>query len=295
MTYQQFLEQYNNLKLSMPVEANHNTQSEDSDYGDYLSRCRSSFYSFDNADCRDIVYIFDSFKAINCCDGDYVIESENIYEGAEAVNANNCSYITYCTRIYDSHFSWHCHDSNNLFGCVYLKNKQFCIFNRQYSKEEYELRIKELLKRPAEANLKEMEEVAMRFPTRPTHVSKSENSEYNNQVHYSKNLYLCFDSTHSENCAYMYDAHYNKNCYDITQSFHSEFCYECVNSSKLNNCFFMDDCTLVYDSAFCENCSKGNHLFGCVNLDNKEYYILNKKYTPTEYDKEAKEIMETYK
>jgi len=31
-----------------------------------------------------------------------------------------------------------CHTSSNLFGCVGLRNKQYCILNKQYSKEEYE-------------------------------------------------------------------------------------------------------------------------------------------------------------
>jgi len=35
-------------------------------------------------------------------------------------------------------YSIECFNSKNLFGCAGLKNKQYCIFNKQYSKEEYE-------------------------------------------------------------------------------------------------------------------------------------------------------------
>ncbi|MDP3762668.1 MAG: hypothetical protein Q8Q97_01165, partial [bacterium] len=31
-----------------------------------------------------------------------------------------------------------CHSSNNLFACVGLRNKSYCILNKQYTKEEYE-------------------------------------------------------------------------------------------------------------------------------------------------------------
>ena len=31
-----------------------------------------------------------------------------------------------------------CHDSSNLFGCEGIRNKQYCILNKQYTKEEYE-------------------------------------------------------------------------------------------------------------------------------------------------------------
>ncbi|MEA3399064.1 MAG: hypothetical protein U9R00_00960 [Patescibacteria group bacterium] len=45
-----------------------------------------------------------------------------------------------------SHLCWYCrdvvyadecHNSSNLFGCCGLKKKEYCIFNKQYSKEEY--------------------------------------------------------------------------------------------------------------------------------------------------------------
>ena len=41
-------------------------------------------------------------------------------------NVKNLEYCEYCTS------------SSDLFGCVGLKKKQFCILNKQYSKEEYE-------------------------------------------------------------------------------------------------------------------------------------------------------------
>ncbi len=37
----------------------------------------------------------------------------------------------------DLEYCINCHSSSNLFGCVGLKKKEYCIFNKQYSKEEY--------------------------------------------------------------------------------------------------------------------------------------------------------------
>lgn len=294
LQFQQFLNEFNGLKQRFLIKPTHSSRSENSDYGDYQYACKNSFYSFDNNECQNTVYIFDSNKAVNCCDGDYVIESENCYDCAEAVHANNCTYLIYSTYIYDSHFCYNCNNSNNLFGCVDLNHKQYCIFNRQYSKEEYERKVKELLNRPAQKNYQELKNLMLRYPVTISLVSKSENCDYNNQVHFSKNLYLCFDSTHSEDCGYMYDAHYNKNCFDMTQSFHSNFSYECVDGARLNNCHHMNDCWDMYDSGFCENCDHSNHLFGCVNLNNKEYCILNRQYTKNEYEKKYKETLASF-
>lgn len=36
------------------------------------------------------------------------------------------------------YYSTYCHNSTDLFGCVGLRNQQYCILNKQYTKEEYE-------------------------------------------------------------------------------------------------------------------------------------------------------------
>jgi hypothetical protein len=46
-----------------------------------------------------------------------------------SVGGGNSQNTTYC--------DW-AGNSSNLFGCIALKNKQFCILNKQYSREEYE-------------------------------------------------------------------------------------------------------------------------------------------------------------
>jgi hypothetical protein len=38
----------------------------------------------------------------------------------------------------DVYYSYNCHGSQNLFGSIGLRQKQYCILNRQYTKEEYE-------------------------------------------------------------------------------------------------------------------------------------------------------------
>lgn len=40
-----------------------------------------------------------------------------------------------CVR---SAYTYNCHGSSDLFGCVGLRNKKYCILNKQYTKEEYE-------------------------------------------------------------------------------------------------------------------------------------------------------------
>jgi hypothetical protein len=38
----------------------------------------------------------------------------------------------------DAYYCINCHGCQHIFGCIGLRNKQYCIFNKQYTQEEYE-------------------------------------------------------------------------------------------------------------------------------------------------------------
>ena len=73
---------------------------------------------------------------------DYTVWGNNvslIYESCAI--GEECSKMKFCSHCYpashDVEYSAWCHSSSDLFGCVGLRKKQYCIFNKQYSKEEY--------------------------------------------------------------------------------------------------------------------------------------------------------------
>ncbi len=54
---------------------------------------------------------------------------------------NRSKYMGFCNACYDNNNIWYCdlcHNSSYLFGCIGLKGNQYCILNKQYSKEQYE-------------------------------------------------------------------------------------------------------------------------------------------------------------
>lgn len=53
--------------------------------------------------------------------------------GVKSNNVYNCEWVVTCSNIYYSRFLEHC---NYCIWCIWLKNKEFCILNKQYSKEE---------------------------------------------------------------------------------------------------------------------------------------------------------------
>jgi len=54
----------------------------------------------------------------------------------------------FCMTVYGCHdaiYSFNCHGCGNIFGCIGLRNKEYCILNKQYSKEEYEALIPKII------------------------------------------------------------------------------------------------------------------------------------------------------
>ncbi|MBU0627026.1 hypothetical protein KKG31_00025 [Patescibacteria group bacterium] len=63
----------------------------------------------------------------------------------------NLSFSAYSIRCQNSFYLDNCYDCKNCFGCISLKRKEFCILNKQYTKEEYE-RLVEEIKRKMQAD-----------------------------------------------------------------------------------------------------------------------------------------------
>ncbi len=67
--------------------------------------------------------------------------AELIYESANVgVNVNNVKFSMYCFNdVINTEYSFWCIAVKNNFGCVSLKRKNYCILNKEYSKEEYKV------------------------------------------------------------------------------------------------------------------------------------------------------------
>ncbi len=90
--------------------------------GESLQHC--AFLYGGAKDCRDLTFVG--------------LNSELMYESAWcALNCRLCRFCFWCLQCDDLLYCWHCISCRNCFGCVGLRNKEFCVLNRQYTKEEY--------------------------------------------------------------------------------------------------------------------------------------------------------------
>ncbi|MCX6751903.1 MAG: hypothetical protein NTZ87_00130 [Candidatus Nomurabacteria bacterium] len=109
--------------------------------GDNLDGTKNCKNCFDvNSGVKDCGNIWLSYSAVSdCYDCDHFgRNSQECYQVSTVYPGNRVFFSRF---IFDSHeifYSYNCHNCSNLFGCVGLRNKSYCIFNKQYSKKSFE-------------------------------------------------------------------------------------------------------------------------------------------------------------
>ena len=291
MTANGFFTELQKIILSQPKLPVAVVNSEGCDFCNEVYNSKNLLYCFDSYNTTDSFYLFDSFMCANCGDCDYAVESELCYESVDPYKAFNCDFIEYCDNIRDSAYCYNC-TGNNLFGCVNLKNKSFCIFNRQFTESEYNEQVKKFKSLSPEKIFTIVEALKKRFPLTQTVGGDNENTVYGNYIHFDKNCYLCFDAAYDENCAYIYDSFNCKTSYDLTYvALGTELTYQAVDSATLFNCSFAVHARNCQDSSYLFNCFNLINSLGCVGLKNKEYCILNRQFNKQEYEKISIKIL----
>ena len=128
--------------LKFPVKYMHG-QHNSNVSGDYIYYSKNVFSSYEVVGAKNCKYSqFLITKPSNDCydytgwgdNAELIYDSFNVGEGLSQVKFsihtfNNCKDLSYCHS---------CSSSHHLFGCIGLRHKQYCILNKQYTKEEYE-------------------------------------------------------------------------------------------------------------------------------------------------------------
>ncbi len=71
--------------------------------------------------------------------------NEWCYEGMVPDNSYMALFCLWCWKDKNVSYSDNCHSSEHLFGCISLKRATYCILNKQYSKNEYEQLVPQII------------------------------------------------------------------------------------------------------------------------------------------------------
>jgi hypothetical protein len=126
--------------LSKPRRAFHGRKNVNST-GDYLFNCKNvkdSYLVYGGENLR-YCQLLEVASAANAYDyTHFALKAELVYECVwSGLSVNNLKFCFWNYHAHDLEYCFGCHGSGNLFGCVGLKNSEYCILNRQYTKEDY--------------------------------------------------------------------------------------------------------------------------------------------------------------
>jgi hypothetical protein len=285
---QPFFKQFKKLQDTVPRMMVQQQQNENSEYTanvSHLKNCYLLFSSDFNRDCYYGVWVgnsedsLDNFIINKCRLTHEAIFSDNIY---------NCSFVIHSSQCSDSAFLLDCKSCSNCFMCYGLRNKKFCIANKQYSEEDYN---KELSKLPI-SSYKNYEHFK---------------NHYEQMIKKAPYLYLWRNGRIEDSSGdFLTDVKSCHNCYEITEG------RDCKNVQSGYQVIDAHDCSYVHGELGYENCecfpmpmksafnlntynghdvyyndmcmNNNSNIWGCVSLKKSKHCLLNKQYTPEEYE-----------
>ncbi|MFH0712254.1 MAG: hypothetical protein V2A55_00115 [Candidatus Jorgensenbacteria bacterium] len=295
-----FFEQFREFQKRVPFSGLINTYASlvNSEYVNHAGYSKNCYFLFNADYCENLyygttaVYTKDSMDIIGSA------ESELCYEGIMITKSYRTFFSEDCNGCSDVYFSKALRGCNHCFGCVNLRNKNHYIFNKPYSKENYEKELKsfKLDSFSAVEDLKKkVRDFWLKFPNkfmRGTHnsnvsgdyVGASKNAHYMYQVRFVEDGKFCQWITLPP----------AKDIYDLTEWGNGvEKVYDSITvgegANNVKFCFasWNNNSNNEY-SMFVVNCS---NVFGCLNLKKKKYCIFNKQYSENDYRKLREQII----
>lgn len=140
--FRKIFEQYQNLKRAeTPRRATRQINCINCTGSDLIN-CKNAKFCFNCHNLEDCKYVFDGADikdSMDTYEHGWYFPSELIYDTHAGRGGH---YFRFCNLCADSRNLTYCdycfNNSADLFGCISLKHKQYCILNKQYTKEEYE-------------------------------------------------------------------------------------------------------------------------------------------------------------
>lgn len=105
--------------------------------GNYLINVKNGHECFDSFQIEDSAYCTWIFTSHHCQDVYGLGGSDYVLNCVGNENVHKVAFNTFVSDGGDVFYSDLCFYSTDLFGCSGLKNKKFCILNKQYSEAEY--------------------------------------------------------------------------------------------------------------------------------------------------------------
>ena len=285
-----FAEQFRELRVAIPRVNLFTSNAENSYFTNHALNMKNCHLIWGGGNDEDSLYGNYIAFCKDTVDGLALYSCERCYEGIASERCYNCSFFMNCRDCIDCLMIEECSSCKNCIGCFGLHQREYCLFNEQFSKEEWERRRRELgtfLFRESMQMLRErLKALKATLPHRASHIFSSEDCTGDN-IYNSRNCRQCFDVTDCEDSRFVAFTPQGISTYDATFTApegleKSYFVCSSLGGQRMLFTFLAYYCNDTYYSM---ECHYSKHLFGCASMRHSEYCILNKQYTKEEYEK----------
>lgn len=243
-------------------------------YGYRVIRCRDSF---------DITFSFDLQMSYDC------LYCYSLYRVRHAFDSRDST---------DSIFLYDCRNVQNCFMCWNLRNKRYCILNEQYSKEEYQKKLKEFdiaSYSGVEKLKKQFQELISREAVHRENFNIKTVNSSGNYIDECKNCASCYFLQESENCRHIFRGYQDKETVLSVGALRQNLTAMCGQNTDLYDVVGALDSMNCRYSAYLKSCEDCEYCFGCVGMRKKKYCILNKQYSKELFGELKTRIIEQMK
>ncbi len=292
-----FFQQWREFRDKFPLQALSNSKASNSDYCNVAEDSRDSYMSSASWRIERTFYSNRISVVKDISDCYLTLNSELSYDDVMCKEVYKLFYSLNCKSCVDSYFLYDCHGCTNCFGCTNLRNKSYCMYNEQLSREEYMRRLSEIDLQSYQtiSKLKEkFREIYLSSIHKFAVQTKAINSTGDN-IEEVKNCKSCFDMYENvEDSKYCHWALKAKELYDCGPGAgDAELMYEVFDTGIGNSRNLFT--SVVYSGSnieYCFNCYGSSNIFGCIGLRSKNYCIFNRQYTKEEYNSLIPKIKE---
>jgi hypothetical protein len=285
-----FFKQFFELEKEIPIYGLNVKLMVNSPYSGNATALKNCYLCFNSNNSEDCMYSNGTDFSKDCVDTSHISHSERCYESFWLQKCYQCYFTMTSSNSRNLWFSRDCLGCNDCFGCANLRKSSYCIFNKQYTKEDYENEIAKMRLNTISGVEAARKEARAFWNTQPvkSHQGLKNLNSTGSYVTNSKNVndsYLIRESENLRYCQYL-QVPTSKDCYDASNwGANTELSYETMECGDNSyNTKFSRNCWPA-----CKNIEYSMHLFscsdcfGCVGLKKKKYCIFNKQYGREEY------------
>jgi len=281
-----FFDQLKELQEKVPRPHQIGKNNTNCDWCDDAWESKNCYLTRSILNCENLSYGYRCIKVKDSFDIFYSFNLQNSYNCLECHDSFNLNFSQNSRDCIDSLFLFDCRNCQNCFMSYNLRNKQYCIRNRQYSKEQYPKEL-EKVRLDSYEGLEKLKE-------------EFENILKKEAVHRENSNLRCTNSvgnymTDCDKCINVFAWEYSQNCRNCLRGLKSKDCIDMAFSWNLElsggNSGVDGGYQIKYSAAsvgkyseYVDLCKDVEYCFGCVGLKKKKYCIFNKEYSKEEYE-----------